>query len=64
MKNDRVRKFVWLDTRSPEEIPNDDHNKVELKLPENFEFLPVERSIVIKKEREKSSLPTSYFLGH
>ena len=33
-------------------IPNDDHNKVELKLPENFEFLPVERSIVIKKERE------------
>ncbi len=33
-------------------IPKDDHNKVELKLPENFEFLPVERSIVIKKERE------------
>ena len=33
-------------------IPKDDHNKVELKLPEGFEFLPVERSIVIKKERE------------
>ena len=33
-------------------IPKDDHNKVELKLPEGFEFLPVERSIVIRKERE------------
>lgn len=33
-------------------IPNDDHNKVELKLPEGFEFLPVERSVVIRKERE------------
>ena len=35
-----------------EPISNDDHNKVELKLPEGFEFLPVERSIVIRKERE------------
>lgn len=33
-------------------VPNDDHNKVELKLPENFEFLPVEQSVVIRKERE------------
>ena len=33
-------------------IPNDDHNKVELKLPEGFEFLPVERSVVIRKKRE------------
>ena len=33
-------------------VPNDDHNKIKLNLPENFEFLPVERSIVIKKERE------------
>ena len=35
-----------------EPIPNDDHNKVELKLPENFEFLPVERSVIIRKERK------------
>lgn len=35
-----------------EQTANYDHNKVELKLPEGFEFLPVERNIVIKKERE------------
>ena len=62
MKNDRVREFEWLDTRSPEWIPNDDHNKVELKLPENFEFLPVERSIVIKKERENKEQYMSLLL--
>ena len=43
-------------------IPNDDHNKVELKLPENFEFLPVERSIVIKKERENKEQYMSLLL--
>ena len=43
-------------------IPNDDHNKVELKLPEGFEFLPVERSIVIKKERENKEQYMSLLL--
>lgn len=52
MKNDRVREFVWLDTRSPEEEMVLTHTNERLKLPEGFEFLPVERSIVIKKERE------------
>jgi hypothetical protein len=52
MKNDRVREFEWLDTRSPEEEMVLTHTNERLKLPEGFEFLPVERSIVIKKERE------------
>lgn len=43
-------------------IPNDDHNKVELKLPENFEFLPVERSVVIRKERENKEQYMSLLL--
>ena len=43
-------------------IPNDDHKKVELKLPEGFEFLPVERSIVIKKERENKEQYMSLLL--
>ena len=43
-------------------IPNDDHNKVELKLPEGFEFLPVERSVVIKKERENKEQYMSLLL--
>ena len=52
MKNDRVREFEWLDARSPEEqsqlaIKNDMS-----KLPDNFEFLPVERTVIIRKERE------------
>ena len=43
-------------------ILNDDHNKVELKLPEGFEFLPAERSIVIKKERENKEQYMSLLL--
>ena len=45
-----------------EPIPNDDHNKVELKLPEGFEFLPVERNIVISKERENKEQYMSLLL--
>lgn len=45
-----------------ESIQNDDHNKVELKLPENFEFLPVERSVVIRKERENKEQYMSLLL--
>lgn len=33
-------------------VSNDEYNKVKLKLPENFEFLPASRSIVIRKEKE------------
>lgn len=45
-----------------EPIPNNDHNKVELKLPENFEFLPVERSVIIRKERENKEQYMSLLL--
>ena len=52
MKNDRVREFKWLDTRSWEEDRYNNHNAEKPVLPEGFEFLPVKRSIVIKKEKE------------
>lgn len=51
MKNDRVREFEWLDTRSWENFLNESNQKFP-KLPENFEFLPVIRSIEIKKEKD------------
>ena len=38
------------------------NNKVETKLPENFEFLPIERSIVIRKERENKERYMSLLL--
>ena len=62
MKNDRVREFVWLDTRSPQEEMVLTHTNERLKLPEGFEFLPVERSIVIKKERENKEQYMSLLL--
>ena len=52
MKNDRVREFKWLDTRSWEESRYNNPNSPKPVLPEGFEFLPVKRSIVIKKEKE------------
>ena len=52
MKNDRVREFVWLDTRSPEEQSFLANTNSKNKLPDGFEFLPVKRSINIKKEKD------------
>ena len=52
MKNDRVREFEWLDTRGWEEQSMLAHTNEKPVLPEGFEFLPVKRSIVIKKEKE------------
>lgn len=51
MKNDRVREFVWLDTRSPEEQSFLANTNSKNKLSDGFEFLPVKRSINIKKEK-------------
>lgn len=51
MKNDRVREFKWLDTRSWEEQSFLDNTNNKPKLPEGFEFIPVKKSINIKKER-------------
>lgn len=51
MKNDRVREFKWLDTRSWEESRYNNPNPRNPILPDDFEFLPVKRSIVIKKEK-------------
>ena len=56
MKNDRVREFEWLDTRSSEEQSMLAHTNEKPVLPEGFEFLPVKRSIVIKKKKIKSSI--------
>ena len=52
MKNDRVREFEWLDTRSWEEQSMLAHTNNKPKLPGGFEFLPVKRSINIKKEKD------------
>lgn len=52
MKNDRVREFVWLDTRSQEEQSFLANTNSKNKLPDGFEFLPVKRSINIKKEKD------------
>ena len=52
MKNDRVREFVWLDTRSQEEQSFLANTNSKNKLPDGFEFLPVKRSINIKKEED------------
>ena len=41
---------------------NDDNNKVELKLPEGLDFLPVEQSIVIRKVRENKEQYMSLLL--
>ena len=43
---------MWLNRRSSEEIRYLSHNQENQKLPEGFEFLPVKRSIIIKKERD------------
>ena len=45
------RKNQLLKTHSSEN-PKKDNNKIKPKLPENFEFLPVTRSVIIKKEKD------------
>ena len=52
MKNDRVREFVWLDTRSPADSRFLDKEAAKPILPEKFEFIPVNKSVNIKKEKE------------
>ena len=47
-----IRKFVRLNTRISEELPILSHTNNKPKLPEGFEFLPVTRTIVIRKEKE------------
>ena len=47
-----IRKFVRLNSKNSEEQIREAHTNAKPKLPEGFEFLPVKRSIVIKKEKE------------
>ena len=54
MKNYRVRNFKWLDTRSSEEQSMLAHTNEKPVLPGGFEFLPVKRSINIKKEKDNN----------
>ena len=51
MKN-YIRKFVRLNTKTWEESRYNNQNSQKSVLPDNFEFLPVKRSIVIKKEKD------------
>lgn len=51
MKN-YIRKFVRLNRKNSEEQSMLTHTGSKPKLPEGFEFLPVKRSIVIRKEKE------------
>ena len=47
-----IRKFVRLNRKSPEESRYNCHKNEIPKLPDDFEFLPVKKSIVIKKEKD------------
>ena len=47
-----IRNFVRLNTKNSEEDSHKAHTNSKPKLPERFEFLPVKRSIVIKKEKD------------
>ena len=51
MKN-YIRKFMRLNTKTREESRYNNPNQPKPILPDDFEFLPVKRSIVIKKEKE------------
>lgn len=52
MKNDRVREFKWLDTRSWEESRYNCHNQVKPELPEGYE-LPSRTNIQVKRIENK-----------
>ena len=47
-----IRKFVWLNTKNSEESRYNNPNPPKPELPNNFEFLPITRNVVIKKEKE------------
>jgi len=47
-----IRKFVRLNTKTSEESRYNNPNPPKPELPDNFEFLPANRSIVIKKEKD------------
>ena len=50
--NVRVHNFWQLNRKSPEESRYNNPNPPKPVLPENFEFLAVKRSVVIKKEKD------------
>jgi len=60
--DDRVHNFWELNRKSWEESRYNNPNSSKPVLPDNFEFLPVKRSIVIKKEKENKEQYMDLFL--
>ena len=58
-----IRKFVRLNRKNSEQSIEITHTNDKPLLPEGFEFLPVTRNIIIRKEKENTEKYINIFLG-